>query len=372
MNIAMDIRTINKPKSGVGYYVSNLLEEIIRADNLNQYCLISNDGKLELKLSNFNYYKTWISNENHIVGDLWENLLLPVFLRQKNIDVFHGPAFMIPMLTGNFRTVATIYDIVAYIHPETVPRKYALYMKVLIKMAAKRADKVITTSLSTKNDLVKRLNVPEKNIQVIYGAATKMFAPLDSEEQRTEIKRKFGIRDKYMFFVGNLEPRKNLVRLMEAFHHASQKLGEDYQLVICGKNGWLYKDIFKTYERLKGNQDIILTNYVGTQDLLSLYQAANMFVFPTLYEGFGLPPLEAMACGVPVITSNLSSLPEVVGEAAITINPFDVGEISDAMVRLASSETLRKSLIEDGLRQAKRFTWEKAAQETIEVYHSLA
>ena len=373
MKIAIDIRTINKPRSGVGYYVTNLIHEFQKIDKENSYCLISNNGVYESEFKNqpnFENYNTWISNENHVVGDLWESLFLPRLLKRRGADVFHGPAFMIPLRPAGLKTVVTIHDIVAFIKPETVPLKYALYMRMLIRMVVEKADKVITPSESTKKDLIERLGVPESKIDVVYEAVSPSFTPSNGATRPVDIRQRFGIRDKYMLFVGNLEPRKNLIRLLKAFEIAREKLGDTYQLVICGKKGWLYKDILHTYEAVNKG-DVILTNYVGDEDLINLYRSADMFVFPTLYEGFGLPVLEAMGCGAPVITSNISSLPEIAGEAAVLIDPLDVGQISDAMVKIAFSEDRRRELREKGLAQASRFSWTQTARRTLDVYRSV-
>jgi glycosyltransferase involved in cell wall biosynthesis len=267
--------------------------------------------------------------------------------------------------------VVTIHDVVAFTRTETVPRKYALYMRLLLKQVVQKVDKIIAPSISTKNDLIECLNTPEEKIDVVYNAVSPHYAPASPDCDHEEIKRKFGIRNKYIFFAGNLEPRKNLIRLMEAFNMSRSKLGEDYQLVICGKKGWLYKDILQTYEKLKMDDDIILTNYVTEEDLLSLYQCADIFAFPTLYEGFGFPPLEAMGCGVPVIASNVSSLPEIVGDAALLVDPLDTAQISEAIVTMANSESLRKQLIEKGLKQSAKFSWEDTARKTLDVYASV-
>ncbi|MGK7345527.1 MAG: glycosyltransferase family 4 protein [Candidatus Nitrospinota bacterium M3_3B_026] len=374
MKIAIDVRTISKPRSGVGHYVTNLIRELQAIDGDNSYLLISNDGAYETEFSpraNFENYKTWISNENHLVGDLWESLWLPGMLRKRGVDVFHGPAFMIPLRLPAMRAVVTIHDIVAFIKPETVPLKYAMYMRFLISLVARKADRIITPSQSTKKDLVNILSIPEERINVVYEAVSGKFRPAGDAGVRADVKRRFGIRDRYMLFVGNLEPRKNLVRLLRAFEAARERLGGAYQLVICGKKGWLYKDILKTFREVdKG--DVILTSYVSDPDLVGLYQGADMFVFPTLYEGFGLPVLEAMACGAPVINSNVSSLPEISEDASILIDPLDVESISEAMVRLAFSESLRDELREKGLRRAARFSWTETARKTLDVYRSVA
>lgn len=374
MKIAIDVRTISKPRSGVGHYVTNLIRELQAIDGENGYLLISNDGAYEAEFAprgNFENYRTRISNENHLVGDLWENLWLPGMLRKRGVDVFHGPAFMIPLRLPAMRAVVTIHDIVAFVKPETVPLKYAMYMRLLINLVARKADRIIAPSQSTKMDLVNMLRIPEERIRVVHEAVSGRFHPAGEDSVRGEVKRRFGIRDRYMLFVGNLEPRKNLVRLLRAFEAARGRLGGAYQLVVCGKKGWLYKDILRAFHEVNKG-DIILTNYVSGDDLVKLYQGADMFVFPTLYEGFGLPVLEAMACGAPVINSNVSSLPEISEDASILIDPLDVESISEAMVRLAFSESLRADLREKGLLRAAEFSWTETARKTLDVYRSVA
>lgn len=375
MKIAIDIRTINKPRSGVGYYVTNLIQKLQDIDKENQYCLISNNGEYENTFRaqpNFENHRTWVSNENHLFGDFWESFYLPRLLEKKNVSVFHGPAFMAPLVKRNMGTVVTIHDIVSFIMPDTIPMKYAFYMRNLIKLVSRRADRIISVSHSTKNDLITWLGIPEEKITVVHQAVSEMFHPAESGDDGVEMRRRFGIHGRYMLFVGNLEPRKNLIRLMEAFAMSRERLGGSIQLVICGKKGWLCSGILKAYERIRRGDDILITNYVNEKDLLGLYQNAEMFVFPTRYEGFGLPALEAMACGAPVITSNVSSLPEITGGAAMLIAPSDVGQISEAMIKLAGSASLRSELRERGFKQAKLFSWTKTARQTLDVYRSLA
>ncbi|VAX19699.1 hypothetical protein MNBD_NITROSPINAE02-48 [hydrothermal vent metagenome] len=374
MKICIDIRTVNKPKSGVGYYVSNLVRKFQEIDKDNYYLLISNIAELEPELRslpNFENCKTMISNENHIFGDFWESFYLPRFLSRKGVNVFHGPAFMIPLRSCITRSVVTIHDIVAFIKPETVPLKYALYMRTLISLVVKKADMIITPSQSTKDDLMRVLGVSESKIVVTHEAVSESFCPGALDGGEDKIKSRFGIKNKYMLFVGNLEPRKNLIRLLKAYEMAKGRLGKEYQLVICGKKGWLYKNILKAVEDFSQNGDVILTSYVEDNDLLELYRGAEMFLFPTLYEGFGLPVLEAMASGTPVITSNVSSIPEIAGDAAYLIDPLSITDISNAIIKVAFSDTLRRSLREKGIKQATRFSWSQTAEKTLAVYRSI-
>ncbi|MBI4666411.1 MAG: glycosyltransferase family 4 protein [Nitrospinae bacterium] len=352
-----------------------MIKKLQDIDLENNYCLISNNGEYEhtfRQQPNFENHRTWVSNENHLIGDFWENFCLPSVLKKKGVDVFHGPAFMVP-LKKYPKTVVTIHDIVSFIMPDTIPRKYAFYMRMLISLVARRADRIISVSESTKKDLMEWLRVPENKISVVHQAVSDRFRPpAPGEDSLRGLREKFGIRGKYMLFVGNLEPRKNLTRLMEAFASSKNRLGDDYQLVICGKKGWLYNDILNACDQLKGANDIVITNYASEDDLLHLYQNSDMFVFPTRYEGFGLPVLEAMACGAPVITSNISSLPEIAGDAALLIDPLSVDEISRAMIKLSNNPGLRAEMREKGFKQAAKFSWMDTARQTLEVYRSIA
>jgi glycosyltransferase involved in cell wall biosynthesis len=374
VKIAIDIRTIDKPRSGVGYYVTNLVEQLMTIDDANRYCLISNDAGFDKGLTgagNFRHCHTRISNENHLFGDIWENTVLPRSLEKMGIDIFHGPAFMIPLFKGDLRTVATIHDIVAFILPHTIPKKYSLYMKLLISQVVKRADRIISVSESTKADLVTWLGTPEDKIDVVPQGVSSRFVPASPDDDGQTIRKKYGIRGDYYLFVGNLEPRKNLIRIMQAFEAARDSLGRDIQLVVCGKKGWLYDDIIAAYHRIKRDSEIILTNYVDERDLLGLYQHARIFLFPTLYEGFGMPVLEAMAAGAPVVTSNVSSFPEICGDAALLVDPYDIGAIAGAILDVEDSAELRAELRERGLRRVQDYTWRATAEKTLDVYRSL-
>lgn len=374
MNISIDIRTTSKPLSGVGYYVFHLIHEFQALDSQNRYLLISNKGESDdwkIEGENFENFRTRISNENHWLGDIWENTFLPYYLKKKKVDVFHGPAFLIPLRKNGVRTVVTIPDIVSYILPETIPFKYAAYMRFLIRQVAKRADRIITISHSTKNDLVSRLDVPEDRIRVVHVAASDIFRRVEDRGRIDEVKSRYGIRKPFMLFVGNLEPRKNLIRLAEAFARANERMGRAFQLVICGKEGWLYRNILKTLKEYNTDGDIALTRYVSREDLVHLYCGAECFLFPTLYEGFGLPVVEAMRCGTPVITSNISSLPEIMGDAGILIDPESVEEIAEAIGRIAQDDGLKKELRERGLLQAQKFSWKTTALETLKVYREV-
>ena len=230
-------------------------------------------------------------------------------------------------------------------------------------------DKIIAISENTKNDLINLYRIAPERIKVIYVAADEVYRPMENPERTAHIRQKYTLPDRFILFVGVIEPRKNIVRLIKAYNQIKGKIQQ--KLIIVGKKGWLYEDVFKTVDRLSLNQDVNFLGYVPKEDLAFLYTACDLFIYPSLYEGFGLPPLEAMACGAPVISSNTSSLPEVVGDAGILVTPTSTEELSAAMYKVLTDENLRNEMKLKGLERAKLFSWKKTAQETIKIYEEI-
>lgn len=235
-----------------------------------------------------------------------------------------------------------------------------------------RADAIIAISNHTKMDCIKYLGIPEEKIRVIYEAADEIFKPEKiKEEMKNHLKDKYGIEFPFILSVGTLEKRKNLPNVLKAFYRL-KKTGNHHKLVIVGKIGWKYNKIFSTMEELDLKKDVIFTGYVPDEDLVKIYNAADLFVFPSIYEGFGLPPLEAMACGCPVITSNTSSLPEVVGDAGVTVDPYDDKALADEMHRILSNDGFKTELSKKSLERAELFSWRQTAKETWNVYEEVS
>jgi glycosyltransferase involved in cell wall biosynthesis len=209
----------------------------------------------------------------------------------------------------------------------------------------------------------------EEKIRVINEAANENFKIIQAKDILDDCMKRYNLPEKFILYVGTLEPRKNIVRLLQAFSGVHEKTG--VPLTIVGKKGWKYKEIFNTFLDLNLEEKVLFTGYVEPEELPALYNLATLFVYPSLYEGFGLPPLEAMQCGCPVVTSSVSSLPEVVGDAAIKVNPRSIQEIEQAMCRLLSDENLRNNYIEQGVKQAEKFSWERCARETYQVYQEV-
>jgi glycosyltransferase involved in cell wall biosynthesis len=288
-------------------------------------------------------------------------------------DVYHGPAVFLPHVKLGYRTVVTIHDLVSFLFPETVPRKYSLYMRLMTRLAARSADRIIAVSEATKADLVRTLRVPVTKIAVIHEAVGPEFArPLPSGAVGAVAER-YGLRSPYCLFVGNLEPRKNLPRLIEAFAEVRRRLARSPrppQLVLVGTRAWLHSGILRAVESRGLGADVVFTDYVPLADLPALYAGATCFVFPSLYEGFGLPVLEAMAAGAPVVAARAGSIPEVAGDAALLVDAQRSGELATALETLLTDAPLRERLIERGRARAARFDWETVARQTLAIYEA--
>ncbi len=371
MKIVIDARSVDIRQSGVGNHVTQLIRGLKTIDGRNQYGLMVTRGQLKNAptfFDQFEVYQAPFSNENHIFGDPWEFFLLPKELRKRGVNLFHGPAFMAPPFHKGFKSVSTIHDLVAFHHPHTIPTKYAYYMRFLIHLMIRRADAIITVSEFIRHEIIQQFKVDEGRIFAVPNSVSDHFRPVDDNERINALKLKYGIKKRYFLHVGNIEPRKNLVNLFRACDRIWDKLHNDFQLVVVGKRGWLYSEIFDTLKKAEFSSNVVFTGYVSDDDMPVLYSGADFFIFPSVYEGFGLPILEAMRCGVPVITSRVASLPEVAGEAALYVNPHNPDDIAEKMMTLAYDDTLKEALREKGFHQARNFSWEKTARKTLDVY----
>jgi glycosyltransferase involved in cell wall biosynthesis len=302
---------------------------------------------------------------------LWY-LYLPLGLNDisKKVDIVHcinaEPIYLKPK---NAKLINTIYDIIPYLFPETYTFSTSFRFKCILPITLKISDKIIVISHHTKKDIIKHFKIPEDKIKVIHLAANENYKPL-KENEINKVRKKYNLNYPFILYVGGLEPKKNIPTLLKALYKL-KKQGIEHKLVITGEKRWKYKSIFETMEKLNLQRDVIFTGYVPDEDLPALYNAADLFVYPSLYEGFGLPPLEAMQCGTPVITSNTSSLPEVVGDAGIMVNPYDVDELANEMYEVLTNDGLRDELSKKGLERAKLFSWKKCAEETLKVYEEV-
>jgi glycosyltransferase involved in cell wall biosynthesis len=373
MHVVLDARYVSQTQSGVGHYTQRLVSGLAAIDRVNRYtCVILQGGPgLPVVQENVAWWPTRISFEDHFRGDLWLLAYLPARLHRLRADVFHGPAVFLPLVKWGYRTVVTIHDLVSFLFPTTVPRKYSLYMRLMTRLAARSADRIIAVSGATRDDLCRVLGVPEERVVVIHEAVDPAFAAATDDDRAAAVLRRYGIRPPYCLFVGNLEPRKNLARLIDAFARVRSGGGARPQLVVAGTRGWLYGGIFRAVETHGVARDIVFTGYVPPADLPALYAGATCFVFPSLYEGFGLPVLEAMAAGAPVVASRAGAIPEVAGDAALLVDAERPDQIAEAIESVLGDAALRAGMTARGRARAREFTWEAVARQTLAVYETV-
>lgn len=369
MRVAYDARPLSQNKAGIGKYLESLLGQVISNNAVAMDIILCSNREIFLSEENSvelvgRKYTTGKSNSN-----LWLQISVPGLLKQNNIDLFHGTMSVLPLFS-NVPSVITIYDMVLEIFPKTMHWKNWLPLKLLMRASAKKASRIIAISENTKRDIVKFLGVPCEKIKVIYLGVDKPFSPVEKEDD-SDILCKYGLTPGFLLNVGTIEPRKNLLRLLKAYKMVVSDNGLMLKLVVAGGHGWLNKGIYEEVNLLGLSENVVFTGYVPDSELPALYRSASAFVYPSLYEGFGLPPLEAMACGTPVISSNVSSIPEVVGDAGILVDPYRPEEIARAICTVLENSDLRDRLKREGLARAGLFTWDKTARETIKLYQEI-
>jgi glycosyltransferase involved in cell wall biosynthesis len=302
----------------------------------------------------------------------WHRLRLPLPVESfvGHCDLFHSTDFVLPP-TRSARGLVTVHDLTFLRYPECAHPALRAYLSAAVPRSLARAAHVLADSQATRNDLMELLGVAGERISVLYGGVSPHYRPDGDVQADLAVRRRQGLDRPYILSVGTLEPRKNYARLLQAFARLRQELALPHLLGIAGGRGWLYDEIFAQVERLELADAVRFLGFVADGDLPALYRGADVFVFPSLYEGFGFPPLEAMACGCPVVCSSASSLPEVVGDAALLINPLDQDSLADGLRLALSDRELRKHLVTAGQRQAARFDWTRAARQLLDVYGTL-
>jgi len=348
--------------AGVHQYIYHLLRHLGQADDRLRYTVLLGEGVLPPDSALTSLQSRW-STSRAAVRVAWEQLVQPWVLRQIGADLVHGPVFVGPLL-AHCPVVVTIHDLSFIRCPDLSRPANRLYRTVLTRLSAQRARRLIAVSAHAAAESTRLLGVPRERVDVIYHGVDPVFRPLPVDEVAA-FRRDRGLPERFVFFVGTLEPRKNLVRLVEAF--ARIRDGR-VRLVLAGGKGWLYDDLFAKVEALELDEEVVFPGYVMNDELSLWYNAATVFSYPSVYEGFGLPVLEAQACGTPVLTSNTSSLPEAAGDGALMVDPYDVEELAAGLDRLLTDEPLRHELRERGLAHARQFSWPRTARETACVY----
>lgn len=371
---------LNQQKTGIGWCAVNLIQSLAAVGEYEyQMHYFSSGNPPELLEDMKNYEKLGIMLKPcKWFRSMWYKLIWPFipipyslfFGKECDITQFFN-FFVPPGVKG--KTVTIVHDMAYKACPETVKLKTRQWLELVLKNSCKRADMIITVSEFSKGELIRYLGVPEEKVRVMHlGVDQSLFCCGQSKERIDAIRAKYHIKERYYLYLGTIEPRKNIKRLLEAYGSFHDKLADPPQLVLAGGRGWLCDEIYETAKILNLGDDILFTGYVKEEEAPVLLKGAEVFLFPSLYEGFGIPPLEAMACGTPVLSARRASLPEILGDAALLVEPESVEDICSGMERLAEDASLRTELSKKGMERAGAFTWEKSALILREIYKELS
>lgn len=397
MKIGIDIRVLmDEHYSGISEYTANLLTAILRqndaleglsGDKSDDYRLFYNSfHDLQARLA------PWTGNKSQLIGTHWPNKIFNYFLQKfcswpkldrvlGGVDIFWSPHFNFTSLSSGSKAplkINTVHDLSFLRYPEFFSARKNFWHHALdVEKILRAADKIVAVSENTKNDIIELIGIAPEKIQVIYpgnNIKKKEISSIDTQK----LKEKYHLSDNFILYVGNIEPRKNILGLIEAFNalRAASALNpedrfKNLQLVLAGGAGWKNKAIYTAWQKSFYKNDIKFLGYINELEKTILYSQASVFAYPSFYEGFGFPPLEAMTYGLPVVCSNVSSLPEVVGDAALMINPFKTEEIADALEKVLTEENLRTDLIARGYERIKLFSWDKTAAEYLELFRKM-
>jgi len=351
--------------NGLGNYIKNLIWGLSRIDPGNEYILFAtSDSFCHLEGLTKKFDIEFVP-DNAALRRTWEQTVLPWRLNQRRIDVFHGTAFIAP-LVKTCAHVISVHDMTFRLEPKRHLFHSQVYLRAMMPTLIRNSDRIIAVSESAKKDILDFVPIDDQKISVIHHGVQERFAPVKEEERLARIRSKYRLPEDFILYLGVIEPRKNLEGLVEAY--IGQNLAERINLVLAGGLGWDYSSLLVKITNCKVKEAIHMPGYIDEADLPALYSAARVFVYPSFYEGFGLPVLEAMACGTPVITSSVSSLPEVAGDAAILVDPNNVNALAATLQRVVTDRELREELSLRGLKRVKHFTWDETARKTLDVY----
>lgn len=371
--IAIDYTPALAQGGGIGRYTRELVAALAAVDSQTAYLLFAAGQQTDRLPTppgpNFSWRPSRL--DTGWLARLWHRARVPLPIEwwTGRVALLHAPDFTLPPVRKGTRTVLTVHDLSFIRSPETATPRLRAYLNAVVPRSVARADHILADSAATGQDLIELYHTPAEKISVLYSGVESRFSRVDDQAVLAAMRDRYKLGDgPYILSVGTVQPRKNYERLVEAFH----RLGDaDIKLVITGGKGWLDDPLYRRIDALKMRDQVVMTGFVDDADLPALYSGAAVFAFPSLYEGFGLPPLEAMACGVPVVSSNTSSLPEVVGDAALCVDPHSVDQLAGALDQIIHNETLRRDLVDKGYRRARQFTWTTAAHQLRELYARL-
>lgn len=366
MRIGVNVHLLSTTHTGIQHYIRALVPELVAQATSHEIVLYGEPSQLPVSAGE---RVRWVSAScplrSGVQRVLWEQTMLPRLLRRGRVETFFSPAFILPM-RWNGAGVVTVHDLNFEVSPETIHPIRRAYLRRITRRSVHRARKVIAISQSTASDIVRLYGVPNEKIAVIPYGLDAIFTPENARALEPMVRQRYPLPERFLLFVGTLEPRKNLPRLLEAYALARQH-ADLPPLVLAGAPGWQHERILTHARELGVKSHIVFAGYIPREHLPGVYAAASALLYPSLYEGFGLPPLEAMGCGTPVLVANTSAMPEVVGDGGILVDPRDPHQIAEGILRITQDRMLRQQIMEQGLERAKRFRWEEAARRTLEV-----
>jgi glycosyltransferase involved in cell wall biosynthesis len=364
VRIGIDARKLHD--FGIGTYIRNLLRELAVLDHDTEYVVLSRpDDAAAVRATGPNFRPVAETAGNY---SLAEQIRIPLALRRERVDLFHAPHYVLPPLV-RCPSVVTIHDCIHLMFPQYLPNRWALaYARTSISLAAKRSTRVLTVSESSKRDIQRFVDIPSSKVDVIYNSYDPRFGVEPAEETVDRVRERYQLQSEFVLYAGNVKPHKNLERLIEAFHIVRARGLDHLKLVMIGDDISKYTALRRAVHQHQLHNYVRFLGYVPEETLAVMYRLAGVFVFPSLYEGFGLPPLEAMASGTPVVTSNVSSLPEVAGDAAVLVDPYSAEAIADGMYRVLTDNNLRSDLRRRGPERARQFSWESSVRRVREIY----
>jgi len=358
--------------AGISWYIYHLLQSLPAVAEGARFTAFTGEKSWRAP-AGMDVARTRWPTQHPVARIVWEQTVQPLALARRGVDLLHALAYVSPAAWAG-PTVITVLDLSFMLYPERFRPLNRLYLRVFTRLSARRARRVIAISENTRRDAVRLLGLDAAKVQTVYCGVSPAFQPQGAQDVEAFRRRK-GLPARFILFLGTLEPRKNIVGLLEAYAGLRGRWGARRggapPLVIAGAKGWYYEEVFKKAQQLALQSDVRFVGFAPAEELPLWYSAADLFVYPSLYEGFGLPVLEAMACGAPVITSNCSSLPEVVGPAGLMVDPTDSAALTEAMWRILTDEERRAALGEEGRRRAAQFSWERTALETVAVYRQV-
>lgn len=376
MRVGIDYTSALRQRAGIGRYTRELVAALLSLEDAHQYAIFAATGGLEasdwgLGIQRSDVRLCSVPLSDDWLARLWHRLRLPIPVEviTGSLDVFYSPDFALPPTLRGTKTLLTVHDLSFVHHPNAFLPSLRRYLEDIVPRSVDRADLVLADSAHTRSDLISLFDVSPQGVTIVYPGVDSRFSPEPELGERDRLRERYGIADQpYILSVGTLQPRKNYLYLMEGFIRLPAHIGAGLQLLVAGGRGWLCDEIVAEADR---HESIRLLGFVEDEDLPALYRGACLFALTSLYEGFGLPVLEAMACGVPVVCSQTSSLPEVAGDAALLVDPLISDELTQAISRVLEDENLREEMISRGLVQAASFTWERSARQLLDLIESL-